>query len=208
MNSFFRTTLPLCLLACLLLTSCYTEEQETGPTLPAPQATAPSLPEPPPAPAPAPVPAPRPVLAPAPAAPPPAVETVEQLIARAEAEYARGQSNYAAGHLEAAKDNFDAAFNLLLRGPVGLQNDERLQAEFDKIVEATHALELQALKVGAAFTEQRFEPAPIDEVNNITFPVDPSIKAKAQAELASTHSDLPLMLTDPVVSYINYFSSR
>jgi peptidoglycan lytic transglycosylase D len=202
MNSLYRTSLSLCLFACLFLTSRYSEEQETRPTLPAPQATAPSFH------APAPVPAPRQVLAPAPATPPPAVETVEQLIARAEAEYARGQSNYAAGHLEAAKDNFDAAFDLLLRGPVGLQNDERLQAEFDKIVEATHELELQALKVGDGFTEQRFEPAPIDEVNNITFPVDPSIKAKAQAELANTHSDLPLMLTDPVASYINYFSSR
>ncbi len=137
----------------------------------------------------------------------PKPETVQQLIARAEAEYARGQANYAAGHMEAAKDNFDAAFNLLLRGPIGVQNDERLQNEFDKIVEATHELELQALKVGDGFTEQRAEPAPIDEANNITFPVDPSIKAKAQAELANTHSDLPLMLTDPVVSYINYFSN-
>jgi membrane-bound lytic murein transglycosylase D len=64
------------------------------------------------------------------------------------------------------------------------------------------------LQAGDGFTEQRAQPAPIDEANNITFPVDPSIKAKAQAELASTHSDLPLMLTDPVASYINYFSSR
>ena len=136
------------------------------------------------------------------------METVEHLIARAEAEYARGHTNYVAGHLEAAKDNFDAAFNLLLRGPVSVQNDEKLQAEFDKIVEATNELELQALKAGDGFSEQRAEPAPIDEANNITFPVDPSIKAKAQAELANTHSDLPLMLTDPVVSYINYFSSR
>ncbi len=144
----------------------------------------------------------------APARQPPAVDTVEQLIARAEAEYARGQANYAAGHMEAAKDNFDAAFNLLLRGPIGVQSDERLQSEFDRIVEATHELELQALKVGDGFTEQRAEPAPIDEANNITFPVDPTIKAKAQAELANTHSDLPLMLTDPVVSYINYFSTR
>src|ERR1039458_8152242 len=117
------------------------------------------------------------------------------MLALAQAEYARGESNYAPGHLEAAKDNFDAAFNLLLRGPVGLQNDERLQAEFDKMVEATHQLELQALQAGDGFTEQRFEPAPIDEANSITFPVDPSIKAKAQAELANTHSDLPLMLT-------------
>ena len=196
MNFPYRNTLPLCLLLCLLVTSGHTQ-QEANPTLPAPQATAPAFP------------APRPPVVPSPAAPPPpAAETVEQLIARAEAEYARGQANYAAGHLEAAKDSFDSAFNLLLRGPVSMQNDERLQAEFDKIVEATHDLELQALKVGDGFTEQRFEPAPIDEVNSITFPVDPTIKAKAQAELANTHSDLPLMLTDPVASYINYFSTR
>ncbi|MGC2211020.1 MAG: transglycosylase SLT domain-containing protein [Candidatus Korobacteraceae bacterium] len=179
MNFLYRNVLPLFLLACLLVASSYSQ-QEANHTLPVPN----------------------------PAAVAPAAETVEQLIAQAEAEYARGLSNYAAGHLEAAKDNFDAAFNLLLRGPVTLQNDERLQAEFDKIVEATQDLEMQALKVGDGFTEQRFEPAPIDEVNNITFPVDPTIKAKAQAELASTHSDLPLMLTDPVASYINYFSSR
>ena len=184
MNFLYRNVLPLCLLACLLVASSY-PQQEANPTLPAPSP-----------------------IVPGPAAAAPAAETVEQLIAQAEAEYARGQSNYAAGHLEAAKDNFDTAFNLLLRGPVTLQNDERLQAEFDKIVEATHDLELQALKVGDGFTEQRFEPAPIDEVNNITFPVDPTIKAKAQAELANTHSDLPLMLTDPVAGYINYFSSR
>jgi len=186
------------MLASLFLASCGTEEKPSS-SLPSPQATAPSLPAPPPRPVPKSAPA-HPAAAPRP-------ETVEQLIARAEAEYARGQANYAAGHLEAAKDNFDTAFNLLLRGPVGVQNDERLQSEFDKIVEATHELELQALKLGDGFTEQRAEPAPIDEANNITFPVDPSIKAKAQAELANTHSDLPLMLTDPVVSYINYFSS-
>ncbi|HVJ04940.1 MAG TPA: transglycosylase SLT domain-containing protein [Candidatus Saccharimonadales bacterium] len=200
MNFPIRTILPTLLLSCFFISSCGPEKKPAA-TVPAPHATAPVLPPSSPAPA--------THTAPVhgPAAPPPA-ETVEQLIARAEAEYARGQANYTAGHMEAAKDNFDAAFNLLLRGPVGLQNDEKLQAEFDRIVEATHELELQALKAGDGFTEQRAEPAPIDEANNITFPVDPSIKAKAQAELANTHSDLPLMLTDPVASYINYFSSR
>ena len=186
------------MLASLLLFSCGKEETPAS-TLPAPQATAPSLPTPPPQPP------SKPVATPRPAAPQP--ETVPQLIARAEAEYARGKANYDAGHMEAAKDNFDTAFNLLLRAPAGVQSDPQLQSEFDKIVNATHELELQALKVGDGFTEQRAEPAPIDEANNITFPVDPSIKAKAQAELANTHSDLPLMLTDPVVSYINYFST-
>ena len=202
MSLLDRTILPLLLAACLLLTSCEPSKDEES-TLPAPEATAPTLPAPPAVVVPAPKPAPAP-----PPPPQPVLDTVEQLIARAEAEYARGQANYTAGHMEAAKDNFDAAFNLLLSGPVGVQNDERLQREFDRIVEATHELELQALQAGDGFTERRAQPAPIDEANNITFPVDPSIKAKAQAELANTHSDLPLMLTDPVASYINYFSTR
>ncbi len=37
---------------------------------------------------------------------------------------------------------------------------------------------------------------------------DPTIRAKAQAEIKSTHSDLPLMLTDQVTGYISYFSNR
>ncbi len=143
MNLVDRTILPLLLVSCLLLASCEHTKDEAS-TLPAPQAIAPALPA-----SPAVVQnSPQRPSAQRTAAPQPTIETVEQLIARAEAEYARGQANYAAGHLEAAKDNFDAAFNLLLRGPVGVQNDERLQSEFDKIVEATHDLELQALKVG------------------------------------------------------------
>jgi membrane-bound lytic murein transglycosylase D len=202
MNTYFRRSVPLLLALCLVLASCTPEKTEDD-TLPAPAAIAPTVTAPAPA-----APAPPPVVAASPKKAARAAETVEQLIARAEVEYARGKANYEAGHLEAAKDNFDAAFNLLLRGPVGVQNDERLQREFDRIVEATHELELQALKAGDGFTEQHYEPAPIDEANNITFPADPAIKAQAQAQLANTHSDLPLMLTDPVVSYINYFSSR
>src|SRR5207245_11549128 len=44
--------------------------------------------------------------------------------------------------------------------------------------------------------------------NDTTFQVDPNIQAQEEAEIKATHSDLPLMLTDPVVGYINYFSSR
>ena len=55
---------------------------------------------------------------------------------------------------------------------------------------------------------QQSEPAPIDEANEATAPVDPNVKAKAAAEVKATHSDLPLMMTDPVAGYISYFSGR
>jgi len=67
---------------------------------------------------------------------------------------------------------------------------------------------MSALKQGDGFTEQKMEPAPIDEANAVTFPVDPAVKAKAEAELKETRSDLPLVINDYVASYINFFSSR
>ncbi|HEX8812914.1 MAG TPA: lytic transglycosylase, partial [Terracidiphilus sp.] len=144
--------------------------------------------------------------------PPAPVETkpdpVVQLISQVEKEYQLGQDNYKAGHLEAAKENFDRAFNLLLGSSLDVRSDQRLQQEFDRVLDGVNGLELQALQEGDGFTEQKSEPAPIDEANEVTFPVDPNLKAKAEAEVKATHSDLPLMMTDPVASYINYFSSR
>ncbi len=138
----------------------------------------------------------------------PQADPVEAVIAKVEKEYQTGQANYAAGHLEAARENFDRAFNLLLEANLDIRADDRLQREFDKLIDGTHDLELQALKQGDGFTEQKSEPAPIEEANDVTFPVDPNIKAKAEAELKQTHSDLPLVMNDAVASYINYFSSR
>jgi membrane-bound lytic murein transglycosylase D len=139
---------------------------------------------------------------------PPKPDAVDALIAKAEQHYREGQANYTAGHLESAKADFDKAFDTLLQGPVEVHADERLEREFDKIVEAVNSLEMVALKQGDGFTEQRSEPAPIDEANEVTFPVDPAVKAKAEAELASTRSDLPLMINDQVASFINYFSTK
>ena len=137
----------------------------------------------------------------------PKPDPAEALIAQAEKQYAAGEANYQADHLEAAKQNFDQAFNTLLSSNLDIRNDERLEREFDKIVEAVHELEMAALKQGDGFSEPRSEPAPIDEANDITFPVDPNIKATAEAEIKTTKSDLPLVLNDQVAMFINYFSS-
>jgi membrane-bound lytic murein transglycosylase D len=150
---------------------------------------------------------PKPVATASPA-PQPDADPAAELIAQVEQEYQTGVNNYQAGHVEAAKQNFDQAFNLLLESPLDIRSDQRLQDEFDHLLDRVNGLELEALQQGDGFTEQQSEPAPIDEANEVTYPVDPSIRAKAEAEIKATHSDLPLMMTDAVASYINYFSTR
>ena len=140
--------------------------------------------------------------------PQPKPDPVADIIAQAEKEYQAGRDNYKAGHLDAAKQNFDRAFNLLLGSTLDVYSDERVQQELDRILEGVNSEDMQALQEGDGFTEQKAEPAPIDEANGVTFPVDPKIKAQAEVEVQATRSDLPLMLTDPVAGYINYFSTR
>jgi membrane-bound lytic murein transglycosylase D len=136
------------------------------------------------------------------------VDPIAELIAGVEKEYQAGQDNYQAGHLEAAKLNFDSAFNQLLGSGFDLKSDDRLEQELDHILDGINGLEVAALQQGDGFAEQKSEPAPIDEANELTPAVDQNVKAKAEAELKNTHSDLPLVMTDQVAGYINYFSNR
>jgi membrane-bound lytic murein transglycosylase D len=136
------------------------------------------------------------------------VDPVADLVARVEKEYQSGLDNYHAGHLEAAKQNFDSAFDQLLGGGVDLHSDDRLEQELDRILDGINNSELAALQQGDGFAEQKSEPAPIDEANELTPAVDEKVKAKAEAEIKSTPSDLPLMMTDQVAGFINYFSNR
>ncbi len=135
-------------------------------------------------------------------------DPVPGIIAEAEKAYATGQEDYKAGHLDAAKQDFNHAVDILMQGPVDIKSDDRLQQEFDKITEEINKLEIVAFKEGDGFAEQQPEPAPIDEANQVTFPADASVTAKAEADLKNTRSDLPLMINEYVAGYINYFSTH
>jgi membrane-bound lytic murein transglycosylase D len=200
MSNSRATILTLLLAAFLFTTGCETDEAKKPASVPA-QANAPDVTQQAAA------------TAKAPAKiqestkPKPTNDPADALIAQTEKLLKSGQANYAGGHLEAAKADFDQAFNLLVSSNLDIHADERLEQEFSKIVESVHDLEMVALKQGDGFSEPQSEPAPIDEANDITFPVDPNIKAKAETEIKTTKSDLPLVLNDEVAMFINYFSS-
>ncbi len=144
----------------------------------------------------------------------PAPDPIADLIARAEKEYQAGLDNYHAGKAEAARQNFDNALNALLDSKLDVRSDERLQKEFDHIVQGVNELYPggtaadAGVPLDASQTQQKSEPAPIDVTNGITPAPDASTMAKAEAEIKSTPSDLPLMMTDQVAGYIAYFSGH
>ncbi|MFZ0758926.1 MAG: LysM peptidoglycan-binding domain-containing protein, partial [Candidatus Sulfotelmatobacter sp.] len=135
-----------------------------------------------------------------------AADPVGDLITRVEKAYQAGLDAYQAGQTDAAKQDFDNALNALLESNLDIRSDDRLGKEFDRIVDGVNHLDLGDLASDS--DAQQSEPAPIDETNGITPSADAKVKAKAQAEIKSTHSDLPLMMTDQVAGYISYFSNR
>jgi membrane-bound lytic murein transglycosylase D len=137
------------------------------------------------------------------------VDPVEEVIKKAEKEYLAGENEYTAGHKEEAKKYFDKAFDLLLGSPAEVRADARFEREYNRVMQGSNKLELMDLKQADNPAEQKSEPAPIDEANEVSnYPVDANLKAQATAEIKATHSDLPLMMTDQVAGYINYFSTR
>jgi membrane-bound lytic murein transglycosylase D len=133
-------------------------------------------------------------------------QRVRQLIAQVEAAYAAGDADYRKGMLAEAKIQFDRAVDLMLSSGLDIKADSQLEDEFNKIVDQVNSLEMEALKQGNGFVPKE-EITPAEAASDVTFAVDPNLVAKATADLATTKSDLPLVMNDYVAAFINFFAN-
>ena len=129
-----------------------------------------------------------------------------RLIAAVEAELTQGQASYRAGRLTEAKKHFDAAVDAMLTSGVDIRSNPRLLDEYNRALDVVNELEMEALRQGNGFAPPE-EPTPADVANDVTFAVDPNVVARARASLATTRSDLPLVINDYVAGFINFFSN-
>lgn len=180
-------------LALLLLAGC-DPSKPAAPAKPAPQVTAPTLPTPQQTPVPAPSPAKS------------QEQRVQTLIDQVQKTYSQGIVAYKKGDLPEAKTEFDRAVDMMLTSGIDIKSTSQLQDEFERIVDGINGLEMEALKEGNGFTPKT-EPTPADVASDITFEVDPNIVARAKTDLATTKSDLPLMVNEYVAAYINFFAN-
>jgi peptidoglycan lytic transglycosylase D len=133
-------------------------------------------------------------------------QRVKTLIQQVDEAYAAGQADYKKGDLLAARRDFDRAVDLMLASGIDIKSSPELQDEFDRIVDQINGLEMEALRQGNGFTPKT-EDTPAEAAEEVTFVVDPNIVAKAKTDLATTKSDLPLVVNDYVAAYINFFAN-
>jgi membrane-bound lytic murein transglycosylase D len=138
---------------------------------------------------------------------PPMPGGIEYLMAHVQEKFTSGEANYKAGHLEAARRDFDDAVDWMLESGYDPNSDPRLHELFQRVTDTVYTYELQAFRAGDGFSEAPAVPAPIDEVAEMTFPVDPKLKERAEEAAKSMAHDLPLTVNDVVVSYLNFFQT-
>jgi membrane-bound lytic murein transglycosylase D len=131
----------------------------------------------------------------------------DYLIQKVQEKFASGEQNFKAGHLEAARKDFDDAVDWMLESGYDPNGDPRLSELFHRVVDTVYAYELQAFRAGDGFSEAPAVPAAIDEVAEMTFPVDPRLKERAEEAAKNSSHDLPLTVNDEVLSFLNFFQT-
>jgi membrane-bound lytic murein transglycosylase D len=148
-----------------------------------------------------------------PASPPPRIakprppDPVDVLVAKVDDIYNHGMQEYHAGNLQNARQDFDKALSLLLESGMDVKHDTRLKAEFEKLVEKTYGMEASTAGNGDALSQRDDESPPIESFADLTFPVDPRVRKRAELELMSVRSDLPLVTNDYVAGFLTYFQN-
>jgi membrane-bound lytic murein transglycosylase D len=138
---------------------------------------------------------------------PPVPGGIPYLIEQVKAKFASGEANFKEGHLAAARRDFDDAVDWMLESGYDPNSDPALRELFHDVTDKVYTYELQAFRAGDGFTEAPAVPAPIDEVAEMTFPVDPKLKERAEDVAKNVSHDLPLTVNDVVVSYLNFFQT-
>lgn len=131
------------------------------------------------------------------------------LVQRAEQAYQRGKAAYQAEDMDKARQEFDSATDLMLEASSSDPSDrDEYEKRLDEMVDSIHRLDMAGMGASVDVEEAQFEKAPLEDILQMTFPVDPRLKDKVREQVAATVSQLPLMVTDPVLGYIHYFSDR
>jgi membrane-bound lytic murein transglycosylase D len=141
---------------------------------------------------------------------PPRQTRGDVLIQRAETRYESGKRFYDAQQFVDARREFDTAVDLMLQASSENPTDHQAYDDkMDRMVDAIHRFDLAGFGASAtASDEAQFEKAPLEDILQMTFPVDPKLKGRVLEQVKATVSQLPLSVNNAVLGYINYFANR
>lgn len=128
-------------------------------------------------------------------------------IRQSERYVAEARTAIAANNAPQARRLFDLAVDHLLETPIDDPNRDAIDRYIQNLVSEVYLVDLESLGAARSLDDVRFDKSPLDDIREMTFPVDPRMKSKVQQEIQSITSQLPLVVNDTVLGFINYFAN-
>ena len=120
-----------------------------------------------------------------------------------------GRRFYRAGDAAGARREFDRAIDLMLEASdQNLMDRQEYEKKLDEMIDSIHRVDLAGLGASKSAEPEQFVQSPLEDILQLTFPVDPRLKDRVREEVAATGSELPLMVTDAVLGYLHFFDTR
>ncbi len=142
------------------------------------------------------------------AAPKPAARlTMESRVRLADVRFQEGRRLYQSGDFGSARTEFDAAIDILLTVPDSTPDRALVAKKLEDLADRIHRMDIEGLGAGDTQQSAVYERSPLQEILEMTFPINPEIKTKVHDQIQVTTSQIPLDENDAVLRYINYFST-
>ena len=138
----------------------------------------------------------------------PRAAELDSLLRRAQDNFDAGKRFYLQGDMDAARQQFNSAVDVLLTAPGDIQDRGKLEGKLDELVDKIYRYDLDGLGSGDTQDAVVYERPPLDGMLEMTFPTDPKLKPKVKEEIQATVSQLPLEENDAVLGFIHYFSGE
>src|SRR4051794_14231546 len=104
-------------------------------------------------------------------------------IQRAQQRFRNGKRAYQTKDLVNARREFDTAVDLMLEASEqGLIDRQQYERQLDEMVDSIHRYDLAELGAAAIEEQGKFEKAPLEDILQMTFPVDPKLKDKVREQ--------------------------
>jgi membrane-bound lytic murein transglycosylase D len=133
----------------------------------------------------------------------------DNLMQQADRHLQAGKRLYQMKDLANARREFDLAIDSMLEASDQDPGDrQEFEKKLEDMTDTIHRYDLVGLGAAASLDQDKFEKAPLEDILQMTFPVDPKLKDRVREQVTATTSQLPLSVNDSVLGYINYFSNR
>lgn len=132
----------------------------------------------------------------------------EEALRASAAHYRNGYAFLEQDRVAEARAELDRAIESLLNSDIDFSADHAARQELDRLVQEIHRLEVTRMGIAETSETPVYDQPPIEEIPELTFPIDPSLETTVIDQVRARSGEFPLEVNENVLSYVRYFTSE